>query len=357
MYHSLIACDNQGGVMFKQVVDPLVGTVSNIDSKSFRHGFIGRCQWFPLDNGMFHLMYNDGVTIVDTNTLNQCETFNFGARQVFWTDWNPSKPELISVAASESTIRLIDIRSGSSAQNIVVSSCLQSANHSITSIVWDKLDPDCFFAGDTEGYIHIYDIRSSRNSMTRVHDDTRLCEPIVCLQFTTDCMSLLSLNAMRDKLNLWSLKNKSLQNSNTNFQLPQPSKPKTSRVPNRGGARDTTRRQAYLKNPSLASLIKPQVYVSHDLVFSSGPSNKTGTEIIVNDLNTGSMVKKLGSDTYNCNDNLIQVNSIIGLHPESLVVYSGGYNSFKVWSVAFYSENRDQELRHVHNDCWSDESD
>lgn len=319
----------------------------------------------PSDNGIFHLMYSNFVTIVDTSTLSTCETFNFGSKQVFWTDWSSLKPELIAVAAGLSTVRMIDIRSGSSAQNITISSSLQTTGHSITSIIWDKMDQDVFFAGDTEGYIHVYDIRNARKSVTKAHDENHVCEPITCLHFTLDKMSLLSFNGYRDRLNLWCLKDKTVKNSDINFQIPHAKRRNAvtaaSRVPQASSSSSSSQRisrrheAVTSKNLSLASLIKPQIFVTEDLIFSPGPSNKSGIDMIINDLSTGSLVKKLSGDVYMPGYNSMSINSVLGLEPDGLIIYTGGYGSFKVWSPPFHSDYDKQMTNTVLNDDWSDD--
>ena len=50
---------------------------------------------FPHDNGMFQVSYANSISLVDTNTMKQCESFNFTG-EIFWSDWSKLDPNLVA---------------------------------------------------------------------------------------------------------------------------------------------------------------------------------------------------------------------------------------------------------------------
>lgn len=116
----MIISDAGGNIHIYEVVNNKEGYLKFVNRKDLLSIMIHRSQWLPNDNGMFSITQPNIVSLIDTNTFQIVDTYEFRSKQVvYWTDWNENDINLIAVAMSNSCIRFIDIRAGSSVQQIV----------------------------------------------------------------------------------------------------------------------------------------------------------------------------------------------------------------------------------------------
>lgn len=326
--HSMLSGEADGNVKVLNA-NRMDGELQFLQQKKFSSGFVTGLQWFPKDNGMFCVAYNNRVVIVDTNTFSICETHLFGQNQLFWCDWNELDGNLIAVAASASTIRLIDVRSGGSLHNLTLSSPLGAKDHSVTRVLWDKTDCEALFAGDSSGCIHVYDIRSTRKAIQILSPDNHLFLAITCLQSTPYGMSLITSHGVHNFFTRWNFQSKSLVNSNVHFEMP-------------------ARRKGKDKKNTVSGLVRTQVFMTSDLLFS--PVDQGAGDVLVHDLNTGARLRTLDSGVYTAAVGR-KCNVVTGSKDQLPVLYSAGKCGIKVWSPKI-----DQDERHnpLHQDDWSD---
>lgn len=296
--------------MIKGITDKFAGSLTDLSAVRLARGFIANVQWFPDDSGLFNITFSKFIQLIDTERLEMCETFHFGTLEVFWSDWNPINTHLIAIAASSSMVRFIDVRSGDNLQHLVVPSLLNAKEHSVTRVLWDRMDAEAVFVGDSSGYIHVFDIRNPRHAVLSTNCDTNLGQQIVCLQPAGDC-EILSCHGFHQNMIKWSFKDKKLINTNVNFDTLRPLSNKY-RTP---------------------SFLKTSMLVTEDLVFSPAPPGKG--DILINDIHTGQLIKVLSTDTFHSSKDR-RTNAVRGLCAgSSPVIFSGGKNNFKVWSHRF----------------------
>lgn len=304
------------------------GRIKLLQQKKFSSGFVTGVQWFPNDNGLFCVAYNNRVVIVDTNTFSVCDSHVFGQHQLFWCDWSELDGNLIAVAASASTIRLIDVRSGGSLHSITLSSPLGVKDHSVTRVLWDKSDSDALFAGDSSGCLHLYDVRATRNAIQVLSPDNHIFQTITCLQLTPGGMSLVTSHGVHNYFTLWKFQSKKLVNSNVHFEMP---------VKRKG------------KEKKLASgLVRTQVFMTSDLLFS--PVASGSGDVMIHDLVNGARLRTLDSGVYSAVAGRKE-NVVTGSSDGFPVLYSAGQSGIRVWSPKI-----DQEIgcNPLHQDDWSD---
>lgn len=312
----------------KGICDNFTGSLTDHNPVRFARGFIANVEWFPNDAGLFNITFSKFIQLIDTERLEMCETFHFSTLQVFWSDWNPINTNLISIAASNSMVRFIDVRSGDNLQHLVVPSLINAQEHSITRVLWDRMDSEAIFVGDSSGFIHIFDIRNPRHPVISTSCDSTFGQPVVSLQQTTDLGQIISCHGFHQNMVKWTFQNKKLVNSNVNFDTLKPN-----------------------SKSSTPSFLKTSLFVTDDLVFSPAPPGKG--DILINDIHTGVMVKRLSTDTFHPSKNR-RTNVVQGLcSGSSPLLFSGGRNNFKVWTHAFDQTACDEPI--VEGDqAWKD---
>ncbi|XP_054168094.1 DNA excision repair protein ERCC-8-like [Oppia nitens] len=329
-YKFLLVGHNDGFIDINEITDQNIGDCDNVIHKKV-DAYINRCQWFPADTGMFATTSGESVTVIDTNAMKRVDRFQFDNLKVYWSDWSPNTNTLIAVGCSASTIRLIDIRSGSSLQQITCCSKTGSVNHHMTRVLWSPLDSDCLIAGDSSGYLHIYDIRRPNKAVTVVGCDNVSYEPITCLQFTKNNMSLLTTKGRSNKLNLWHLMHCQLLPSDINFDCPLVRSKQSKQI---------------------VSFIKCQIFATDDYVFTPSEHKLLGNDVISYDITNGMIVHELNT-TREGSFNTLGPNCVTGLDIGSLVLFSGGSKRLCVWTPNSESED-DIKRDKYYTDRWSD---
>lgn len=334
--------------MIKGIKDKFIGSLTDISVIRLARGFITNVQWYPNDAGLFDITFSKFIQLIDTERLEMCETFHFGTLEVYWSDWNPVNSNIIAIAASNSTVRFVDVRSGNNIQQIIVPSMINAMDHSVTRVLWDRMDSEALIVGDSSGYLHIFDIRNPRHAVLSTHSDSSLGKPIVCLQHVDD-HQIITCHGFHQSMIKWTFQNKQLMNTHVNFDTLRPSGNKSS-------------------SPSF---LKTSILVTDDLVFSPAPPGKG--DILINDINSGQILKRLSTETF-FSAKQRRTNAVSGLCANSLspVIFSGGKNNFKIWNHAFdqtacdepmtsgnewknvVKEHKIKTENPLHNDNWSD---
>ena len=329
----MVVSDAGGSVHIYEVVNNKDGILEFVNRKNLLSSIIHRSQWLPGDNGMFAVTQPMGVSLVDTNTFQIVDNYRFGP-VVFWSDWNAGDINLIAVALANSCIRFVDIRAGSSVQTITTRSPIQSKTHNMTRCKWTPLDHECLFAGDSSGYIHLYDIRRAKQAVQLVGEDYTSCEAICSMEYNPKKTSLIISQGRDPKTTMWSFKNKKLRNMNVNFSM-------------NNDARNPAQRSS-----DEPSFIKYQVYVTDRFLFK--PIVNNFKEISIHDLQTGRFLNEFSSPNWNPNS-LCDASSVLGLFDDYNVLYSGSKNSIKLWNRKVVSDQEKAMINQMHQDDWSDD--
>lgn len=327
----MLSGETDGNVQILRISDHISADVQSLHHSKFRPGFVTGLNWFPVDNGLFCVAYNDSVVIIDTNNFCVVDTYTFNEHQIYGCDWSRLDKNLIAVAASISTVRMIDVRSGASLQNITVSSPLGVKDHCVTRVLWDASDPDVLYAGDNSGCIHIYDVRSVRQALQIASSDSHLFQTVTCLQSAPNGRDLISCHGMHNKLSLWCFKSKKLVNTNIHFEIP-------------------VRRRSKEK-ANVSGLIRTQLFMKNDLLFT--PVSDGSGDVLIHDLTSGALLKTLDPCVYTGTTGR-KVNAVAGLLSDFPILFSAGKTGIKVWSVKTDEENVKDPL---HKDEWSDDDD
>lgn len=327
--------DAGGNVHIYEVVNNKDGILEFISRKDMPCILIHRSQWLPGDNGMFAVTQPDTVSLVDTNTFKIVDTYRFNPSVVFWSDWNSNDVNLIAVALGNSCIRFIDIRAGNSVQTITTKSPIQSKAHNMTRILWTPLDAECLFAGDSSGYIHLYDIRRSKQAVQLVGEDYTSCETICSMEYNPKKTNLIISQGRDPKTTMWSFKEKKLRNTNVNFSMNTEAR---GAPPNRSRHMD--------------AFIKYQVYVTDRFLFK--PIINNFKEISIHDLHTGRFLNEFSSPNWQPNS-LCDASSVLGLYDNYNVLYSGSKNSIKLWNRKVVTDQEKERINRMHQDNWSDD--
>lgn len=325
--------DSGGNVHIYEVVNNKDGILEFVNRRGLQSILIHRSQWLPSDNGMFAVTQPNVVSLIDTNTFKIVDTYKFGPRSVvFWSDWNSNDINLIAVALTDSCIRFIDIRAGNSVQTITTKSPIQSKAHNMTRIKWTPLDGECLFAGDSSGYIHLYDIRRSKQAVQLVGEDYTSCEPICSMEYNPKKTNLIISQGCNPKTTMWSFKEKKLRNTNVNFSTNNEAR----------GA------QVYRDQ---AGFIKYQVYVTDRFLFK--PIINNFKEISIHDLHNGRFLNEFSSPNWQPNS-LCNASCVLGLYSDYNVLYSGSKNSIKLWNRKVVTDQESELINRMHQDNWSD---
>lgn len=188
----MLVSEANGNLHVYEVVNNMDGNLEFIARKELLSIMILRSQWLPNDNGLLAVTQPKLVSLINSNTFQVVDSYKLESNPViYWSDWNGNDPNLISVALSNSCIRLIDIRAGNSVHTITTKSPIEAKAHNITRVLWAPFDKECFFAGDSSGYIHLYDIRRSKNALQIVGEDYTSCDSICSMDYNPKKTSLI----------------------------------------------------------------------------------------------------------------------------------------------------------------------
>ena len=330
----MIVSDAGGHIHIYEVVNNKDGFLEFINRKDFLSIMIHRSQWLPNDNAMFAVTQPNIVSLIDTNTFQVVDNYKFDSKSVvYWSDWNENDINLIAVAMSNSCIRFIDIRAGNSVQQITTKSPIESKTHNMTRILWTPLDKECLFAGDSSGYLHLYDIRKAKQAIQLVGEDYTSCESICSMALNPKKTNLILSQGRNPKTTCWSFKNKKLRNTNVNFSTNIDSK---SRV--------------YYRDDKSA-FIKYQIYVTDKFLFK--PILNSFKEISVHDLSSGQNLNAFASSNWQPNS-LCDASCVLGLYDNYNVLYSGSRNSIKLWNRKITTDQQKETIHKIQQDNWSD---
>lgn len=142
--------------------------IATIPRKSVHNFGISAIKWWPQDTGMFFsASFDHTVKVWDTNTLEVVHSFDLNNR-VYAIDVNGSQTNqfssqaLIASASDQPFIRLLDIRSASSAHTL-------SGHKGKTLVVaWHPQNSYILASGGHDGETKIWDIRRSKSCLARL---------------------------------------------------------------------------------------------------------------------------------------------------------------------------------------------
>lgn len=318
------------------------------------------------------MLDNHNLYLIDPVTMRSLERFKFEVTTL-WSEWNPNHGSLISICGTESQVRMVDIRSGSAVQTIIVGAQSGLPSHRASRCLWSRQDTTCLIVGDNEGYIHIYDTRYVTRPQLCVGEERG---QITGMSFTVDQTSIITSQGTNNHLVQWDYDKCSLVPRPNKFKkrpeaidiitlddstCQQPVATASSTGPSTAGRKgpnglvknNNKIKKAKLRHPvslPVTAYLRCQFYVTDRHVYCPVPAGvKKAKEIYIYDIKSGLRIKTLKS-----NDILSQgVYSVTGLLPESLVLYVGGRNRLRVWTIdEDYQRKMDEKIRQYHRTCW-----
>lgn len=337
---------------------------------------IHRVQWNPGHEQFFSMLDNHNLYLVDPEEARAIERFNF-SNKAYWSEWSPNDRKMIAVCGTESQTRLVDIRSGSAVQTIILSAKSGLASHRATRCLWSKHDTNCLIIGDNEGYIHIFDTRQSSKPY--------LCSgvergQISGMSFTNDNCSIMTSQGTNNRLVQWSYDKCTLVPDSHKFkkqlkQVPVTNAEESSTKSNvqasdssskrRKTSRQATKQQTNnnlrFQSRRIVSLpvdayLKCQFYVTDRHIYCPCPPGSTkAKEFYIYNIESGYRIKTIKSDEILCSGS---VNAITGLLPDSLVLYVGGRGRLRVWTLdEDYHRKLEDKMKEYHKTNWDSDGD
>lgn len=144
---------------------PAIATVARNSAHDFG---VSTVKWWPKDTGMFlSASFDHTVKVWDTNTMEVVHSFDLGSR-VYSIDVcgeqtsEYNSQALVAVASDQPFIRLVDLRSASSAHT------LQGHKGKTLSIAWHPQNSYMLGSGGFDGEAKIWDIRRSKSCVARL---------------------------------------------------------------------------------------------------------------------------------------------------------------------------------------------
>lgn len=372
----LIGLSN-GIVDLQSVDDYKYGTLEGCLKSALTAHNLHRVQWSPSDDEQFFsILDHHNLILVDPCCMRKLETISFNMK-TNWSEWNPRDRKMIAVCGSGSQARLVDIRSGSSAQTIILTAKSGLPSHRPTRCLWSGQDLHCLIIGDNEGYMHIYDTRQSSKPLVLAGDGRG---QVSGMSFTSDQCSIITSHGTENNLVQWYLDKGSLRQCANKFKK----QPKVIQIDDEQSetqneastSAQLIRRYAVDRNPAVSvkraegakralaakkrrdnhnplpvnAYLRCQFYVSDRHVFCPVPSRvKKSKEIYVYDVESGFRIKTLKSNDILCQG----VHCVTGLSPSSLVLYVGGRGRLRVWTIdEDYQRKMDEEIRQFHVNHW-----
>lgn len=345
----LALADSNGAIHIRIIKDKDKGQTSSVQSRRFFNSCLIDCQWYPTDPGLICATGSREIQLISCETFSVCDNYKMDSlvKQIYSSDWSSLNTSLISVACSSSTVRIIDVRTGSSAQCLILDSLLGSKDHSATRVKWDPTDPEVIYAGDSSGYIHLFDIRSPRKALASTFHNSSIGQPVTELTCTPDGLTMVSIHGLWNKIHTWTLKEQTLKHLNVHFNVPCSKKGRKSKIP-------------------VSGLLKCESFINNGFIYSPAPEGNG--DVYVNDINTGQLVAEFIANEFRPIA-ARKVNSIVGLRTPYPIIYSGGKIYFRSWAINCNQEDDEKSTNcksnqfsivkttvdtDVHRDNWSD---
>lgn len=143
-------------------------TLATIPRRTGHQYGVSGVQWWPQDTGMFLSgSFDHTVKVWDTNSLQVAHTFDMDNR-VYAIDIcshaenKYSSQALVAVASDQPFIRLLDLRSASSAHT------LQGHKGKTLSVAWHPINSYLLASGGYDGEAKVWDIRRSKSCVSRL---------------------------------------------------------------------------------------------------------------------------------------------------------------------------------------------
>ena len=187
----------------------IAGAVERDDSDNHRTSTV--VQWYPPDNGVFLTSGGKALRVWDANRMKAVESFTLESHTNSHHCSNIGGHQLVAVATDSKKIRLIDLKSGSNAQELGEGPHVDA----ITQCRWSNRRQHLIATGDKTGKICFWDIRSAkvrlksldyndllnrkrkRDLAGRAHDGS-----VLKLRFSENGLELFSLGSDK-KLRRW----------------------------------------------------------------------------------------------------------------------------------------------------------
>ncbi|KAI5950082.1 hypothetical protein KGF57_004428 [Candida theae] len=135
--------------------------VAIMPAREFHKFGISTIQWWPFDTGLFvSSSFDHTVKVWDTNELTPVFSFNLNNR-VYSIDVCGDS-SLIAAASDQPFVRLLDMRSSSSAHT------LRGHKGKTLSVKWHPINSNLLASGGYDGEVRIWDIRRSSNLLCRL---------------------------------------------------------------------------------------------------------------------------------------------------------------------------------------------
>lgn len=135
--------------------------LATIPRKSVHDFGVSAIQWWPIDTGMFLLSsFDHTLKVWDTNELTPVHNFNLNNR-IYSFDIC-TQNTLIATASDQPFIRLLDLKSTSSAHT------LTGHKTKTLAVKWHPKDPNLLASGGFDGEVKIWDIRRSKSCLCRL---------------------------------------------------------------------------------------------------------------------------------------------------------------------------------------------
>lgn len=353
---SLLLGLSNGSVDLQGIQDSNFGTLDFISRFETSPHNIHRVQWNPGDEQFFSMLDNHNLHLVDPVEMRTIDKFVFNMKTT-WSEWNPNDRKIVAVCGSESKVRLVDIRSGSSVQTIVLAAKSGLSSHRATRCLWSNLDLNCLIVGDNEGYLHIYDTRQTTHPQILVGESYG---QISGMSFTHDNSSIITSQGTDNHLIQWTFDKCKLRSTANKFKKERESESSittdgtSSQAKGSGSSRakklKLARRTSRYPLLSVDTYLRCQFYVTDRHVYCPVPTRTTdSSEIFVYDLISGYRIKTLKSDGILCQG----VHAVTGLLPDSLALYAGGKGRLRVWSLdEEYQKKMNEKIAKFHQTRW-----
>lgn len=317
-------------------MDPTFGKLEDLAMLTVAPSAINRVQWCPnQEESLFSVCDNHTLHLVDDVSIKVMEKYHFKIR-ISSSDWNSLDTRMIAVCGSESQVRLVDLRTGSSVHSMTVSAMSRMPTHRATRCIWSKQDTRCLVVGDNEGFVHIFDTRKSLKSLLTSGQHT---SQISGMAFTTDQSQIVTSHGIENKLRLWHFKNGNLKRANTKF---------FNYLADQSLKKSRDRRTL-----SPDANMKCQFYVTDKHIFCPTSIDQRSDEVWIYEIDSGKLIKTLRSEEILT----AGIYSIVGLMNDSISLYVGGRGRLRAWSLDEESEDRLSKLKKYHVDRWESDSD